>query len=39
VHLYTKGTKPWWRKHEPLSGSYADRMCKEIGIDPKQALM
>jgi hypothetical protein len=39
VHLYTNGTKPWWRKHEPLSGSYADRMCKEIGIDPKQALM
>lgn len=38
VHLYTNGTKPWWEKHEPLEGSYADRMCKQVGIDPSQAL-
>lgn len=38
VHLYTNGTKPWWRKHAPLEGSYADRMCREIGIEPKAAL-
>ncbi len=38
VHLYTNGTKPWWRKHEPLEGSYAARMCKEVGIDPSKAL-
>lgn len=38
VHLYTNGTKPWWRKNVPLEGSYADRMCKEIGIDPSLAL-
>ncbi|WP_208347727.1 hypothetical protein [Pseudaestuariivita rosea] len=38
VHLYTNGTKPWWRKHPPLENSYADRMCKEVGIDPAAAL-
>lgn len=38
VHLYTNGTKPWWRKHAPLPGSYAARMCDEVGIDPTQAL-
>lgn len=38
VHLYTNGTKPWWEKHVPLENSYADRMCKEVGIDPSQAL-
>jgi len=38
VHLYTNGTKPWWRKHVPLEGSYMARMCEEVGIDPSQAL-
>ncbi|TMV51788.1 hypothetical protein FGG78_39670, partial [Thioclava sp. BHET1] len=38
VHLYTNGTRPWWRKHVPLPGSYAARMCAEIGIDPAMAL-
>ncbi|MEC9196615.1 MAG: hypothetical protein VX378_00180 [Pseudomonadota bacterium] len=38
VHLYTNGTKPWWRKNVPLENSYADRMCKEVGIDPSLAL-
>jgi hypothetical protein len=38
VHLYTNGTKPWWRKHVPLPGSYAARMCAEVGIDPAAAL-
>ena len=39
VHLYTNGTKPWWRKNVPLEGSYAQRMCEKVGIDPSQALM
>lgn len=38
VHLYTNGTKPWWRKHPPLENSYAWRMCQETGIDPSEAL-
>ena len=38
VHLYTNGTKPWWRKNPPLAGSYAARMCDEVGIDPSLAL-
>ncbi|WP_333711801.1 hypothetical protein [Yoonia sp.] len=38
VHLYTNGTKPWWRKHKPLKNSYAWRMCQEVGIDPGLAL-
>ncbi|MFZ1728319.1 MAG: hypothetical protein WBO29_01430 [Albidovulum sp.] len=38
VHLYTNGTKPWWRKNPPLPGSYAFRMCEEIGLDPNTAL-
>lgn len=38
VHLYTNGTRPWWRKHPPLPGSYAARMCEEIGVDPSMAL-
>lgn len=38
VHLYTNGTRPWWRKHVPLPGSYAYRMCQEIGVDPAAAL-
>ena len=38
VHLYTNGTKPWWRKNVPLAGSYAARMCAQIGLDPSQAL-
>lgn len=38
VHLYTNGTKPWWRKHVPLENSYAWRMCQEVGIDPSLAL-
>ena len=38
VHLYTNGTRPWWRRHAPLPGSYAARMCDEIGVDPKAAL-
>lgn len=38
VHLYTNGTKPWWRKHVPLEGSYVERMCKQVGINPEDAL-
>lgn len=38
VHLYTNGTKPWWRKHAPLAGSFMARMCEKTGIDPEQAL-
>ena len=38
VHLYTNGTKPWWRKNAPLENSYAWRMCREVGIDPSAAL-
>ncbi|MBJ3762233.1 hypothetical protein ILP92_05680 [Maribius pontilimi] len=38
VHLYTNGTKPWWRKNPPLENSYAWRMCRQVGIDPAKAL-
>ena len=38
VHLYTNGTKPWWRKNPPLPNSFAARMCERIGLDPSQAL-
>ena len=38
VHLYTNGTKPWWRKNAPLENSYAWRMCQEVGITPEDAL-
>lgn len=38
VHLYTNGTKPWWRKNPPLANSYAARMCEKIGILPGKAL-
>ncbi len=38
VHLYTNGTRRWWRKNAPLEGSYAARMCAQIGVDPKAAL-
>ena len=38
VHLYTNGTRPWWRKNVPLANSYAARMCLEIGLDPAKAL-
>jgi hypothetical protein len=38
VHLYTNGTKPWWRKNPPLPGSYAARMCEQTGVDPTKAL-
>lgn len=38
VHLYTNGTKPWWRKHVPMPGSYAARMCEKVGIDAGAAL-
>lgn len=38
VHLYTNGTKPWWRKNVPLENSYAWRMCQEVGVDPAKAL-
>ena len=38
VHLYTNGTRRWWRKHVPLDGSYAARMCAEVGVDPGKAL-
>lgn len=38
VHLYTNGTKPWWRKHAPLPGSYVARMCERIGVTPEDAL-
>lgn len=38
VHLYTNGTKPWWRKNPPLPNSYVARMCEQIGVDPAKAL-
>ena len=38
VHLYTNGTKPWWRKNPPLPNSYAARMCERVGVDPSAAL-
>lgn len=38
VHLYTNGTRPWWRKNPPLEGSYAWRMARQVGIDPAGAL-
>ncbi len=38
VHLYTNGTKPWWRKSVPLVNSYAARMCAVEGVDPGLAL-
>ncbi len=38
VHFYTNGTRRWWRKHAPPPGSYAARMCEEVGIDPARAL-
>lgn len=38
VHLYTNGTKPWWRRNAPLPNSYAARMCEGIGVDPAAAL-
>lgn len=38
VHLYTNGTKPWWRKNPPMPGSYAARMCEQLGVDPAKAL-
>lgn len=38
VHLYTNGTKPWWRKNPPLANSYAARMCEQVGITPSAAL-
>lgn len=38
VHLYTNGTKPWWRKHAPLENSYAWRMCQQLDIDPSAAV-
>lgn len=38
VHLYTNGTRPWWRKNQPLPNSYVARMCTEVGIDPALAL-
>jgi hypothetical protein len=38
VHLYTNGTKPWWRKNPPMPGSYAARMCEQVGVDPIRAL-
>ena len=38
VHLYTNGTKPWWRRKPPLENSYAWRMCQKLDIDPSAAL-
>jgi hypothetical protein len=38
VHLYTNGTKPWWRKNPAMPGSYVARMCEQTGIDPTLAL-
>ncbi len=38
VHLYTNGTRPWWRKNPPMPGSYAARMCAQMGVDPAGAL-
>lgn len=30
VHLYTNGTKPWWRQNPPLKNSYVARMCDQV---------
>ncbi|KAF0676804.1 hypothetical protein [Profundibacterium mesophilum] len=38
VHLYTNGTRPYWRKNPPLENSYAWRKCRELGIDPAGGL-
>ncbi len=38
VHLYTNGTKPWWRKNAPLENSFMARMCAHVGINPATAL-
>ena len=38
VHLYTNGTKPWWRKNPPLENSYVWRMCRDLGVNPQDAL-
>jgi hypothetical protein len=38
VHLYTNGTKPWWRRNAPPANSYAARMCEFEGVDPSKAL-
>ena len=38
VHLYTNGTRPWWRKNPPMPGSYAARMCEVVGVRPEEAL-
>lgn len=38
VHLYTNGTRPWWRKNVPMPGSYAARMCEKLGVNPAGAL-
>lgn len=38
VHLYTNGTKPWWRANPPLPNSYMARMCEEVAIEPEKAL-
>lgn len=38
VHLYTNGTKPWWRKNPPLENSYVARMCERLDINPSEAL-
>ena len=38
VHLYTNGTKPWWRRNPPMPNSYAARMCELEGLDPAGAL-
>lgn len=38
VHLYTNATRPFWRKNVPMAGSYAQRMCADLGIDPARAL-
>lgn len=38
VHLYTNGTRPWWRKNPPLENAYVWRMAREMGLDPADAL-
>ncbi|WP_099823240.1 hypothetical protein [Oceaniglobus indicus] len=38
VHLYTNGTRPWWRKNVPLENSYVWRMARQVGVDPALAL-
>ncbi len=38
VHLYTNGTRPWWRKNPPLADSYVARMCDRLGVDPAASL-